>query len=148
VTWTVSQIAFIAADVSSGSMAEGNAASDSTYRHCVRLTNYVNPYDEVLQLSNLKRVGVAPRVGRVGLPLDAPAKAISVDCGDYYQRMIAVRDPKDIIGNPSHSWHIGDPVFTEDLAQTLIGDVDRRAISTREPLGPVNRFKLVSPPLA
>ena len=36
--------------VSSGSMAEGNAASDSTYRHCVRLTNYSNPYDEVLQL--------------------------------------------------------------------------------------------------
>lgn len=35
----------------------------------------------VLKLSNVKRVGVAPRAGRVGFPESAPAKAVGVDCG-------------------------------------------------------------------
>lgn len=90
----------------------------------------------------MKRLGVAPRAGRVGLPLDA--KAVNVDCGEYYQRMIQTRPVEDIIGYPSHSWYIGDPASTEDLAQTLRGDLDRFVITIRVPLG-VNRFKLVAP---
>jgi len=66
--WMVSQIALIGGDVSSQSMSEGNATTESLMRHCVRLTNYSNPYDSVLKLSNVKRLGAAPRVGRVGLP--------------------------------------------------------------------------------
>ena len=144
VNWTASQIVLISADISAASMSGGNPASESIYRHCLRLTNYSNPFDEVLQLSNVKRVGLAPRVGRVGLPADSPQKAVNVDCGEYYQTMIKTRPPNTIIGYPSHSWQIGDPVFTEDLAQTLNGDLDRSAISTRQAL-PNGQFKLVDP---
>lgn len=144
VNWTASQVALIAADVSAASMAEGNAESDSIYRHCVRLTNYANPFDGALQLSNVKRAGLAPRAGRVRLPADVPSKAVDVDCGEYYQAMIETRPPGTIIGIPSHSWYIGDPVFTADLASTLNGDLDRRAISTRQAL-PNGQYKLVDP---
>ena len=144
VNWTASQVALIAADVSAASMAENNPESASIYRHCVRLTNYANPFDEALQLSNVKRAGLAPRAGRVGLPADMPSKAVNVDCGEYYQAMIKTRPPETIIGLPSHSWHIGDPVFTADLASTLNGDLDRSAISTRQALAN-GQYKLVDP---
>ena len=35
-------------------------------------------------------------------------------------------------GNWSHSWHFYDDTFARDLAATLIGDIDRNAIPTRE----------------
>lgn len=38
----------------------------------------------------------------------------------------------DAIGNKTHSWHIGDGVFTKDMYLTISGDVDRRFIETRE----------------
>jgi hypothetical protein len=144
VNWTASQIAIIAGDVSAISMSQGNPEAESVYRHCVRLTNYSNPFDEVLQLSNAKRIGLAPRVGRVGLPTDAPSTAVNVDCGNYYQEMIKTRDTTTIIGNPSHSWYIGDPVWSKDLAETLAGNLDRHAIATRKPL-PTGQFELVNP---
>lgn len=142
--WTASQLVLIAGDISAASLELDNPESASLYRHCIRLTNYSNPFDEVLQISNVKRVGLAPRVGRVGLPASTPPKALNVDCGEYYQQMRKVRPAGDIIGNASHSWHIGDPVFTEDLAHTLNGDLDRSAIRTRQGL-PNGRFKLVAP---
>jgi hypothetical protein len=141
--WTVSQIALIAGDVSSDSMAADNAGSESIYRHCTRLTNYANPYDEVLQLSNVKRLGVAARVGRVGLPDDAPAKAANIDCGDYYRATLQLPPPATLTGVRSHSWYFCDPVFTEDLAQTLNGALDRGVITTREALA-TGRYKLVA----
>lgn len=142
--WTVSQIAFIGGDIAANSLSQGNSETESIFRHCVRLTNYSNPFDQVLQLSNVKRAGLAPRVGRVGLPGNAPPEAVNVECGEYYQEMIKERDPKTLIGIASHSWQIGDPVFTEDLAATLNGDLDRRAIPTRAPL-PTGQFKLAAP---
>lgn len=127
--WTVSQIAFIGADVSSHSMRGGS--SRSLYRHSVRLTNYMNPFDSVLKLSNAKRLGMRPRVGRVGLPDGAPPdECVDVDCGDYFQTLDENR--ATFSGTFCHSWHIGDPVFARDLAETLHGDVDRRRISTRK----------------
>jgi hypothetical protein len=144
VNWTASQIAFIGGDISATSLTHANPETESIFRHCVRLTNYSNPFDEVLQLSNVKRAGLTPRVGRVGLPSDAPSTAVNVDCGDYYQVMIKERDPATIIGIASHSWHIGDPVFTADLAHTLNGDLDRRAIPTRKQL-PTGQFQLNTP---
>jgi hypothetical protein len=131
VNWTVSQIALIGADLSAASMAEGDSSTASLYRHCIRLTNYSNPYDEALQIANVKRLGVAPRVGRVGLPDTAPAKAVEVNCGLYWKAHIAKRPASDFVGYPSHSWHFGDPVFTRDLAETLKGDLDRAVIPTR-----------------
>ena len=128
VNWTVSQVAFIGADVSDRSMSAADSKSSSIYRHCVRLTNYQNPYDSVLKLSNIKRVGVAPRVGRVGLPESAPRKAVNINCGPYYHK-----HKKDGAGSSSsHSWYFDDPGFARDLAHTLQGDIDRDFIPTRQ----------------
>jgi hypothetical protein len=129
ISWTVSQMVFIAADVSRKAMCLGDSKSSSIYRHCVRLTNYSNPFDKVLKLSNIKRVGVAPRAGRVGLPEDADEKAVDINCGHHFSNL---DERTEAIGSWSHSWHIGDPQFTHDLLHTLRGDVDRNCLETRE----------------
>jgi hypothetical protein len=136
--WNVSQLVFAAGDVSADSMSAGNSSSESLYRHCVRLTNYSSRHDQALDLSNVKRVGIAPRVGRVGLPGEAPPKAINVDCSDYYDELVSpsstthARDqPAGIVGYPSHSWYFGNRAFTTDLFAVLIG-TDRTVIPTRE----------------
>lgn len=134
--WTVSQIAFIGGDISSGSLSAGNATTESLYRHCVRLTNYSNLYDSVLKLSNAKRLGVAPRVGRGGLPPDAPRQAVNVDCSAYFDSLnkdpaILAADQTEAIGSFDHSWHVGNRVFARDLFEVLRGDLDRSVIPTR-----------------
>ncbi len=127
--WTVSQIMFIGADVSAKSMAAGSSKCSSIYRHCVRLTNYSSPYDIALKLSNMKRIGVAPRAGRIGLPEHIPQNAVNVNCGDYYQENEGIIEA---IGNKSHSWYIGNKAFTKDLLYTISGDIDRYQIPTRK----------------
>jgi hypothetical protein len=139
--WTVSQIAFIAADVSAKSMSAGDSKSSSIYRHCIRLTNYSNRYDKVLKLSNIKRVGVAPRAGRIGLPDNAHSKAVDIDCSDYFISIEKPSSASAFKGTWEHSWHIGNEMFFEDLHHTLCGDVDRHKIPTRLSLGP-NRLQL------
>jgi pimeloyl-ACP methyl ester carboxylesterase len=126
--WTVSQIMLISGDVSADSMSEDNSGAESIYRHCVRLTNYSNPFDSVLKLSNAKRLGMAPRVGRVGLPSDAPGMAVNVDCGAYYQALTA---PANYDGVFCHAWQFGDITFAKDMLATIYGDVDRASINTR-----------------
>jgi pimeloyl-ACP methyl ester carboxylesterase len=126
-SWTVSQVMFCAADVSAGSMVDGPTSS-SLYRHCVRLTNYSNPYDSILSISGAKRVGVAPRVGRIGLPAGAPAKAVNVNTGDYYD---ANRARFAHLTNADHSWFFHDAAFLKDVFFTIQGDLDRHVIPTR-----------------
>lgn len=128
--WRVGQVAFIGGDVSSRSLGEGDDWSEPMFSRIMRLTNYSNPFDSVLAVSNAKRLGVSPRVGRVGLPDDAKAKAVNVNCGEYFQTL----DPSDstYFGTFNHSWHIGDRVFARDLAMTLEGAIDRHAIPTRK----------------
>lgn len=126
-SWTVSQIMFCAADVSADSMGVGPTSS-SLYRHCVRLTNYSNPFDAVLSLSNVKRLGVSPRVGRIGLPANAPAKAVNVDCGLYYDEH---REDFAGIPNSDHAWYFFDPTLLKDVYLTLLGEIDRTSIPTR-----------------
>ncbi|RMH34276.1 MAG: alpha/beta hydrolase, partial [Nitrospirae bacterium] len=104
--WTVSQAVFIGGDISSRSLGIFDARGRSLYRHCIRLTNYQNPYDYVLKLSNTKRFGVSPRVGRVGLPVDASPKAVNVDCGPYFRTLD--EDQAEYYGTFAHSWHIGN----------------------------------------
>jgi esterase/lipase superfamily enzyme len=131
-SWTVSQILFAAGDVSSASMSDGNPTAASVYNHCIKLTNYSNRHDAVLDISNVKRLGVAPRAGRVGLPGNAPGKAVNVDCTDYYALLtdaahtdIAAADqPGGIVGAQSHSWYFGNAVFTRDVFSTVIGIED------------------------
>lgn len=125
--WTVSQIMFCAADVSAGSMAV-LPTSASLYSHCVRLTNYANPYDSVLSIAGAKRVGVAPRVGRIGLPEAAPDKAVNVNTGDYYD---ANRASFSAVPNADHAWFFHDQTFLKDVLFTLQGDLDRHVIPTR-----------------
>ncbi len=129
--WTLSQVMFAAADVSAQSMAT-SPTSSSLYRHCVRLTNYSNPYDSVLSISGAKRVGVAPRVGRIGLPATAPEKAVNVNCGDYYDTNRARFAQVD---NADHAWFFHDQTFLKDVLFTLQGDLDRHVIPTRRTEG-------------
>lgn len=128
VNWKISQLMLIGGDISSGSLSAHDSSTASLYRHTARVTNYFNLHDSILVVSNVKRVGVAPRVGRVGLPDDRPAHAVDVNCSDYW-KTIPANQPT--IGSRAHSWHIGDPVFTQDILQTMRG-VARDEISTRK----------------
>lgn len=148
--WLVSQIVLIGGDVSSASLSGSSASSESLYRHCTRLTNYSNRHDAVLKLSNAKRIGMAPRVGRVGLPVDAPGKAVDIDCSEYFQLLesqtsLRKKDQKAEIGTFNHSWHIGNATFAKDLCETLKGDHDRSVVPTRKPDG-AGRLRLVPIP--
>ncbi|MBI5433009.1 MAG: alpha/beta hydrolase [Planctomycetes bacterium] len=131
--WRVAQVAFIGGDVSSGSLAHDSQWARPMFDRCMRLTNYTNGFDHVLAISNAKRLGVAPRAGRVGLPADAHSKAADVDCSQHFQSI----DPKKAtyFGTFAHSWHIGDPVFALDLSMTLEGRIDRNFLPTRAPIG-------------
>ena len=128
--WRIGQVAFIGGDVGASSLAADSQWGTPMFSRIMRLTNYANPFDSVLGVSNAKRLGVSPRVGRVGLPKDAHPKAVNVHCGDYFSQI----DPKKakFFGTFNHSWHIGDRVFARDLAMTLEGAIDRLAIPTRE----------------
>ena len=136
--WSVSQIVFAAGDVSSDSMSSEDGGAESVYRHCVRLTNYSSRHDVALDLSNVKRLGTAPRVGRIGLPDDAPTTAVNIDCTSYYDQLTqdgsnirASDQPNGFVGMQSHSWYFGNKMFTQDLFCVLIGK-DRTVIPTRD----------------
>lgn len=126
--WSASQIVFIAGDISSKSMEEKE--SEPIYKFCARFTNYFSNYDSILGISNVKRLGLENRVGRVGLPMGSPLKAVDVNCSDYYkahENELTV----DRAFKP-HSWHFWSDRFMEDLVFTLNGDLDRNVIPTRE----------------
>lgn len=126
--WSVAQLMFCAGDVSSDSMGPSDA-SKSVYLHAVRFTNFYNRYDAVLSVSGAKRVGISPRVGRIGLPANAPSKAVDVDCSDHYDRHRETY-PGGI--NKDHSFYFVDATFLHDLHETIKGDRDRMAFDTRE----------------
>lgn len=126
--WSVSQVMLVSGDVSASSMEDDNPKSSSLYRHCVRLTNYSNPMDSALSLSNVKRVGVSPRAGRVGLPAQRPDKAVEVNTGAYFK---ANQDKFKNLANASHSWYFDDDTFFADVFETLKGEVDRNLIADR-----------------
>lgn len=125
--WTVNQVALVAGDVSAASLGGGNPASESLYRHSYRVTNYYNRLDDALQVSNLKRVGLSPRVGRVGLPETQPLKAVDVDCTARFEARM--RPGEEFA---SHTFYFDDPRFYDDLAATLLGRVDRSTLLTRD----------------
>lgn len=129
--WAVNQLVLIAGDVEASDFVVGNKDTESMLGHCYRLTNYFNKYDEVLQISNVKRVGVEPRVGRVGLPPNAPAKSVNMDCSAHFDKIRRPGDGPEAALLWSHSWYFDDQVFYGDLAQTLQGAVDRDVIAGR-----------------
>jgi pimeloyl-ACP methyl ester carboxylesterase len=127
--WRIGQVALIGGDIASNSLAADDDWSKPMFKRIMRLTNYSNPYDAVLAVSNAKRLGTSPRAGRVGLPVNAHAKAVNVNCGEYFQTLDP--DKCTFYGTFNHSWHIGNRVFARDLAMTLEGAIDRNAIPTR-----------------
>ncbi len=127
--WRVGQVALIAGDISADSLRASAAWSQPMFRRVMRLTNYSNGSDAVLAVSNAKRLGVAPRAGRVGLPPDAPQKAVNVDCTAHFH---GLTPPPDAGMAWCHGWHFNDPRFGLDLAMTLEGAIDRNAIPTRD----------------
>lgn len=131
--WRIAQVAFIAGDVSRDSLEEDSDWARPMLKRIMRLTNYSNGYDHVLAISNAKRLGTAPRAGRVGLPEKADGKCVNVDCSDYFCTL----DPRKASywGTFAHSWHIGDGIFSRDLAMTLEARFDRYVIPTREEKG-------------
>jgi hypothetical protein len=100
------------------------------FKRIMRLTNYSNPFDAALAVSNAKRLGTARRAGRSGLPANANAKAVNVNCGEYFQTLDP--DQSTHFGTFNHSWHIGNRVFARDLAMTVEGAIDRHALPTRK----------------
>ncbi len=128
--WTVSQVMLVGADVSADSLTEGNPKGRSLYRHCIRLTNYFNPHDGILSLSNVKRAGVSARAGRVGLPSPHPGKAVNVYCGT---RFLTHRDSFGGGRSAPHNWYFEDAEFMRDVLLTVQGTLDRTEFPTRAP---------------
>lgn len=138
-SWSVSQIMLIAADISVASLEPGNPKSSSLYRHCVRLTNYYNTLDDVLSISAVKRIGVAPRVGRNGMSRPFHEKAANVYCGQRF------KDGGHDGGiNAGHAFYFDDHVFLQDVFHTVAGRLDRDEIPTRKPTDQGN-LALVEP---
>lgn len=127
-SWMTSQIAFVAADVSAKSFRDGSSKTSSLMRRCTRLTCYYSPFDEVLSISEVKRVGVSRRLGRVGMPNDRPEKAVNLYCGSYFKN---TRDEYGDGPSATHNWYFDSPRFFEDLHHTLMGKLDREVIPTR-----------------
>lgn len=132
--WRIGQVAFVAADVSARSLNADSQWAEPMFRRIMRLTNYQNGFDDVLGVSNAKRLGASPRAGRVGLRESAHSKAVNVDCSGYFNAL----DPElqtSKVGWWNHSWHFGNRVFARDLAMTLEGRIDRNYLPTRERRG-------------
>jgi len=139
--WMLNQLVLIAGDVDAADFVDGNKDTESMLGHAYRLTNYFNRYDEVLQISNIKRAGVVPRAGRVGLPDNAPANTVNVDCSAHFNTIRRPGDDPLEAAKWSHSWYFTDADFYTDLAETLRGAVDRAVIAGRS-AGPGKTFIL------
>ncbi len=127
-SWSVSQVMLLAADVSVHSLDADNSKSSSLYRHCVRLTNYYSPRDEILSVSAVKRVGVARRAGRVGLDKPPVEKSANVYCGEHFKTAY----PKlPVDAQHSHAWYFDDAVLMQDVFHTISGGLDRNEFPTR-----------------
>jgi esterase/lipase superfamily enzyme len=132
--WMLGQLVLVAADVEASAFVDGDKDTQSMLGHANRLTNYFNRYDEALQISNAKRAGVEPRAGRVGLPPNAPQKTVNLDCTDRFRQVSSAAGGDPITKVEfSHSWYFGDAKFYFDLAQTLLGAVDRTVVAGRTP---------------
>ena len=127
--WKISQVAFVGGDIASASLAGDESVSSALFSRALRTTNYSNRYDKVLKVSNAKRLGLRPRVGRVGIPDNAHPSVVDVDCSEYFNGIDPDAQPS--YGTFCHSWHIGNRVFARDLACVLQGGIDRAFIPTR-----------------
>ncbi len=128
--WMLGQLCLVAGDVEASSFVSGDKDTQSLMQHAYRLTNYFNPYDEALAISNAKRAGVEPRIGRVGLPVGRPTRPSTSIAAPHYATLPAQPNPISQ-ATFSHSWYFGDAKFFADLSQTLKGAIDRSVVAGR-----------------
>jgi pimeloyl-ACP methyl ester carboxylesterase len=142
--WKVGQVITAAADVDYSVFFAGTPTANAFVQHAGRLTAYLNSYDKALMASNAKRLDLAPRMGRVGLPDDAPPMMCEVDCSAYFAE--AYPDMGDELSPvTTHCFYFSQPEFWRDAVLTLAGGIDRSVIPTRlpDPAKPIpNRFIL------
>lgn len=145
-TWWIGQLLFVAPDIEAGCMADGQPAAAKFVQHAGRGTVYWNRYDKALAVSDVKRLDLAPRLGRVGLPDTAPPVMSGVDCSALFD---AVDPGLKLHLDPvaTHCFYFQQPVFWQDVVLTLNGGIDRNAFPTRGPAG-YNRFTLNTAPVA
>jgi hypothetical protein len=138
--WKIAQLLLVAGDVSQDSLSAAKEGGKLT-RYVGRTTLYSNRFDGVLQVSDVKNGDPTPRAGRVGLPADAPASFVGVDTSDFYSSLrLGLGDAF----NPAtpHTYYFGQDGFWRDVVLNLGGGLDRNVFPTRDPTGPVNRFRL------
>ena len=144
-SWSVAQLLFVAADVDQSVFSPDNYSAKMFIQHAGRLTAYCNRYDKALMVSAVKRLDLAPRMGRVGLPDDAPEMMCEVDCSDLFKKV----DPgllDDLSPIATHCFYFDQPTFWRDVVLTLAGGLDRAQIPTRTPdlnTDLTNRFSLI-----
>jgi len=130
--WRIGQVMLVAADVDYSVFAADNPTAKSFAQYSGRLTAYCNKYDKALLASNAKRLTLAPRLGRVGLPDTAPPLLCEVDCSNLFQSVSSgIID--DIDPSKTHSFYFDQPQFWRDAVLTLMGGLDRAVIPTRAP---------------
>jgi len=144
--WKVGQVLLVAGDVDYSVFSSDNISAQRFAQHSGRLTAYCNHYDKALLASNAKRVALAPRLGRVGLPDDSPQMMIGVDCSALFevadQGLGALLSPV-----ATHCFYFDRPEFWQDAVLTLAGGIDRNVMPTRTATSGANRFALKSEPI-
>jgi pimeloyl-ACP methyl ester carboxylesterase len=139
--WKIGQLLMAAADVDWTVFSAGHFSAQMFAKHAGRLTAYCNGYDKALMVSNAKRLDLAPRMGRVGLPDDTPAMMCEVDCTAYFDK--AYPDLADQLSpEVTHCFYFDQPEFWADVTLTLAGGIDRKLFPTRTSTGVANRFAL------
>src|SRR6185312_14644963 len=129
--WRVGQLIFVAADVDYSVFSAGAVSANSFANHAGRLTAYCNKYDKALLASNAKRLDLAPRMGRVGLPQDAPAFMCEVECGAVFDKVFPNDLADDLSPVTTHCFYFDQSEFWRDVVLTLAGGIDRSLIPTR-----------------
>lgn len=140
--WGVTQLVLIAADISAGSIHTD--LSEEMCAKAQRITSYYSRYDAALATSNVKRFASSPRLGRHGSENPSPKNVIDVDCSDRWLSYSKTDPNTNFVRDLglSHTWYFQDTDrFYPDLAGTLIGDIDRSLLTTRETIDGRLRLK-------
>jgi|GEM_PF-696753 len=139
--WKIGQLMMAAADVDATVFSASHYSAQMFARHAGRLTAYCNSYDKALMVSAAKRLDLAPRMGRVGLPADTPDMMCEVDCTAYFHQAYPDIEA-EMSPLTTHCFYFAQPEFWQDVTLTLAGGIDRSVFPTREATGVDDRFIL------
>ena len=128
-SWSVGQVAFIAADVEAEAMRAGAWGALVLQERCVRVTNYYSTADRVLALSGGLIHGGRVRSGQVGLPPVMPSNAVDLYTTAQFRTHVPPDQQQKMA--VTHDWYYGDAGVLRDLTLTLQGRADV-AMPTRQ----------------